>query len=161
MKFFIDEPKTYLSVNNKGRAMNQWISTFTHVLIPDELSRDAFIESVRAKASMLDEEFPRTKPLRVDVSRNNDIHIEVYPDKNPYNTVFIVHIYPIRGEFRSVNLQTLRYWKEAEMKEEGFNPNAVITDQVIDALANIQDHEPGSFREHTEKLTDILLDDFD
>ena len=100
MKFFIDEPKTYLSVNNKGRAMNQWISTFTHVLIPDELSRDAFIEAVRAKASMLDEEFPRTKPLRVDVSRNNDIHIEVYPDKNPYNTVFIVHIYPVRGEFR-------------------------------------------------------------
>lgn len=47
------------------------------------------------------------------------------------------------------------------MKEEGFNPNAVITDQVIDALANIQDHEPGSFREHTEKLTDILLDDFE
>ena len=100
MKFFIDEPKTYLSVNNKGRAMNKWISTFTHVLIPDELSRDAFIEAVRAKASMLDVEFPRTKPLRVDVSRNNDIHIEVYPDKNPYNTVFIVHIYPVRGEFR-------------------------------------------------------------
>ena len=47
------------------------------------------------------------------------------------------------------------------MKEEGFNPNAVITDQVIDALANIQDHEPGSFREHTEKLTDILLDDLE
>ena len=100
MKFFIDNPKTYLSVNNKGRVMNKWISTFAHVLIPDELSRDAFIESVRAKASMLDEEFPRTKPLRVDVSRNNDIHIEVYPDKNPYNTVFIVHIYPVRGEFR-------------------------------------------------------------
>lgn len=51
--------------------------------------------------------------------------------------------------------------RRAEMKEEGFNPNAVITDQVIDALANIQDHEPGSFREHTEKLTDILLDDFE
>jgi hypothetical protein len=31
------------------------------------------------------------------------------------------------------------------MKEEGFNPNAVITDQVIDALANIQDHEPVPF----------------
>ena len=45
------------------------------------------------------------------------------------------------------------------MKEEGFNPNAVITDQVIDALANIQDHEP--CREHTEKLTDILLADFE
>ena len=46
------------------------------------------------------------------------------------------------------------------MKEEGFNPNAVITDQVIDALANIQDHEPGYLREKTEKFTDILLDDF-
>lgn len=161
MKFFIDEPKTYLSVNNKGRAMNQWISTFTHVLIPDELSRDAFIEAVRAKASMLDEEFPRTKPLRVDVSRNNDIHIEVYPDKNPYNTVFIVHIYPVRGEFRFCESTNPKIGRRPEMKEEGFNPNAVITDQVIDALANIQDHEPGSFREHTEKLTDILLDDFE
>ena len=99
MKFFIDEPKTYLSVNNKGRAMNKWISTFTHVLIPDELSRDAFIESIRAKASMFYEEFPITKLLYVAVSRKND-HIEVYPDKNPYNTVFIVHIYPVRGEFR-------------------------------------------------------------
>ena len=47
------------------------------------------------------------------------------------------------------------------MKGEGLNQNAIITDQVIDALANIQDHEPCSFREHTEKLTDILLDDFE
>lgn len=100
MKFFIDEPKTYLSVNNKGRAMNKWISTFTHVLIPDELSRDAFIESVRAKASMLDEEFPRTKPLHVDVLRGNYIQISVYPEKNQFNTVFIVNIYPVCGEFR-------------------------------------------------------------
>lgn len=100
MKFFIDEPKTYLSVNNKGRAMNQWISTFTHVLIPDELSRDAFIESIRAKASMLDEEFPRTKPLHVDVLRGNYIQISVYPEKNQFNTVFIVNICPVRGEFR-------------------------------------------------------------
>lgn len=100
MKFFIDEPKTYLSVNNKGRAMNKWISTFAHVLIPDELSRDAFIEAVRAKASMLDEEFPRTKPLHVDVIRGNHIQISVYPDKNQFNTVFIVYIYPVRGEFR-------------------------------------------------------------
>ena len=100
MKFFIDKPKTYLSVNNKGRAMNQWISTFTHVLIPDELSRDAFIEAVRAKASMLDEEFPRTKPLHVDVLRGNYIQSSVYPEKNQFNTVFIVHIYPVRGEFR-------------------------------------------------------------
>ena len=36
------------------------------------------------------------------------------------------------------------------MKGEGLNQNAIITDQVIDALANIQDHEPGSFRELME-----------
>ena len=100
MKFFIDRPRTYLSVNNKDMAMNQWIPTFAYVLLPDELSRDAFIESVRAKASMLDEEFPRTKPFCVDVSGNYVMCIEVYPDKRPYNTVFIVHIYPVRGEFR-------------------------------------------------------------
>lgn len=112
MKFFIDNPKTYLSVNNKGRVMNKWISTFAHVLIPDELSRDAFIESVRAKASMLDEEFPRTKPLRVDVSRNNDIRIEVYPDKIRIilSSSLIFIQYAVSSA--SVNLQTLKYWKE-------------------------------------------------
>ena len=47
------------------------------------------------------------------------------------------------------------------MKGEGLNQNAIITDQVIDALANIQDHEPGSFRENKQQLTDILLDDFE
>lgn len=57
MMFFIDEPNTYLSVNNKGKVMNEWISTFTHVLLPDELSRDAFIEGIHVKATMLDKEF--------------------------------------------------------------------------------------------------------
>ena len=102
MKFFIDKPKTYLSVNNKGRAMNQWISTFTHVLIPDELSRDAFIEAVRAKASMLDKEYHRSTPLHVDISNSKDglTYIQVYPQKNPEKTVFTLCIYRVRGKFR-------------------------------------------------------------
>lgn len=99
MKFFIDEPNTYLSVNNKGKAMNQWISTFTHILLPDELSRDAFIEGIHAKAAMLDKEFPRTVPLHVSVSDDKKMRIEVYPLQNPNKTVFVLYIYWVRGEF--------------------------------------------------------------
>ena len=101
MMFFIDEPKTYLSVNNKGRAMNDWIQTFTHVLLPDELSRDAFIEGIHAKATMLDKEFPRTIPLHVSISNNEGrcARIEVYPKHNPDKTVFVLHVYLVRGEF--------------------------------------------------------------
>lgn len=101
MMFFIDEPNTYLSVNNKGKAMNEWISTFTHVLLPDELSRDAFIEGLQVKATMLDKEFPRTIPFYVSISNSNDkIRIEVYPKQNPKKLVFVLYIYLVRGEFR-------------------------------------------------------------
>lgn len=47
------------------------------------------------------------------------------------------------------------------MKGEGFNPNAVITDQVIDALASIQNLAPDCFRRYTEELTDALIENFE
>lgn len=102
MMFFIDEPTTYASVNNKGREMNEWISTFTHVLIPDELSRDAFIEGVRMKAAMLDKKYPRTKPLHISFVSHlaNWIRLEVYPEHDPNKTVFFLNIYMVRGEFQ-------------------------------------------------------------
>lgn len=114
MMFFIDEPNTYLSVNNKGKAMNEWISTFTHVLLPDELSRDAFIEGIHVKATMLDKEFPRTIPFYVSVSNGNDkTRIEVYPKQNPNKLAFLLYIYPVRGEFQfSENVPALKALEE-------------------------------------------------
>lgn len=47
------------------------------------------------------------------------------------------------------------------MTTEGRNPKAILSDEVIEALSLIQDHDPGSFREHAELLTDILLDQFE
>lgn len=114
MMFFIDEPTTYASVNNKGREMNEWISTFTHVLIPDELSRDAFIEGMRMKTAMLDKKFPRTIPFYVSVSNGNDkTRIEVYPKQNPNKLVFLLYIYLVRGEFQfSENVPALKALEE-------------------------------------------------
>lgn len=114
MMFFIDEPTTYASVNNKGREMNEWISTFTHVLIPDELSRDAFNEGMRMKTVMLDKKFPRTIPFYVSVSNGNDkTRIEVYPEQNPNKLVFVLYIYPVRGEFQfSENVPALKALEE-------------------------------------------------
>lgn len=101
MKFIIDSPMTYRSVNAKGKEMNKWISTYKYVLLPDELSYDAFIEEVRAKALMLDKAYPRTKPLHVSITSYEvgTTRIEVYPEKNPDKLVFIVHIYLVRGEY--------------------------------------------------------------
>lgn len=81
--YFINEPTTYRSVNNKGLAMNKWISTFTHTLVKDELSLDAFIQSIRTKALMLDKEYHRTIPLHVYISNDGKglTHIQVFPKK--------------------------------------------------------------------------------
>lgn len=102
MMFFIDEPRTYASVNNKGREMNEWISTFTHLLILDELSRDAFIEGVRMKAAMLDEKYPRTKPLHISFGSHlaNWTRLDIYPKHDPDKPVFFLNIYMVRGEFQ-------------------------------------------------------------
>lgn len=103
MRFFVDSPNVYASVNAKGKAMNEWISTFTHVLLLNELSRDAFIEGIRLKAAMLDKEYPRSKKLYVSVgniSDTNHVQIMVYPEQCPNKLVFILSIYLVRGEFR-------------------------------------------------------------
>lgn len=102
MMFFINEPTIYASVNNKGKEMNEWISTFTHMLIPDELSRDAFIEGVRMKADILDKKYPRSKPLHISFARHlaNWTRLEVYPEHYPNKTVFFLDIYMVRGEFQ-------------------------------------------------------------
>lgn len=112
MMYFINEPTTYRSVNNKGLAMNKWISTFTHTLVKDELSLDAFIQSIRTKALMLDKEYHRTIPLHVYISNDGKglTHIQVFPKKNPEKLVFALCIYRVRGEFRfseSIQIQQL------------------------------------------------------
>lgn len=112
MRFFVENPTTYCSVNNKGHEFNQWIRTFKHVLIADELSRDAFIESIRKKAVLLDAAYPRTKPLHVSVTdaRNDDdyVQIRVYPDGQPDKQVFILSIYLVRGDFQFNECKSLQ-----------------------------------------------------
>lgn len=82
--------------------MNEWISTFTHLLILDELSRDAFIEGVRMKAAMLDEKYPRTKPLHISFVSHlaNWTRLDIYPKHDPDKPVFFLNIYMVRGEFQ-------------------------------------------------------------
>lgn len=103
MRFFIDAPHVYSSVNNKGKEFNEWIYSFKHVLIVDQLSCDAFVESVRKMAAMLDEKYPRTKKLYVSVTDHHGddhIFISAYPEQQPEKQIFIMSIYRVRGDFR-------------------------------------------------------------
>lgn len=102
MRFFIDDPMTYRNVNNKGVALNKWIASFKWHLIPDELSRDAFIEGIRQKAALLDREFPRSKKLEMTVVKmiQGSLYIEVHPQQQPDAHIFSLSIYPVLGDFR-------------------------------------------------------------
>lgn len=63
MMFFVSKINSYSCVNNKGREVQKWLESFAHHLIPNELSKDAWIEGLRLKLQDFDEQFPRSTPL--------------------------------------------------------------------------------------------------
>lgn len=68
MKYIISEPIRcrFPRVTKKAEALIALLEEYSFRLLPDDLSLDAFIEEVRAKAAMLDKEYPRTLPLHID-----------------------------------------------------------------------------------------------
>ena len=75
MMFFVSKINSYSCVNNKGREVQKWLESFAHHLIPNELSKDAWIEDLRLKLQDFDEQFPRSTPLFLD---KTSIHIPHY-----------------------------------------------------------------------------------
>lgn len=105
MKYFINEPIRcpHPRVTKKEKALISFLEGFSSMLLPDNLSLDAFIEEIRAKAAMLDKEYPRTLPFYIHVvgSEDDGDKIIFVTSKDYFGErLFDVDIYRVRGEFR-------------------------------------------------------------
>lgn len=47
MKWFVNNAFSYSPVNEKAKELGKWVDSFKHTLLPDDLSKDAFIEEAR------------------------------------------------------------------------------------------------------------------
>lgn len=102
MRFFISKMDDYSVVNNKGLALQKWLRDFGHRLLPNELSKDAFIEELRQKIADLDKQFPRSRSLtlsRTSIDNGLSLHVSVYPKENPDKTVVRFYIHKVTGDY--------------------------------------------------------------
>lgn len=67
MRYFIDNIKTYASVNKKGRALQIYVQQFDRHLIADECSLDALKCDIEHQIKVMNEKYPRSRPVRLDV----------------------------------------------------------------------------------------------
>ena len=67
MSYFIDYIKTYAIVNRKGRVLQIYVQQFEHHLIEDESSLLALKCDIEHRIMMMNEKYPRSRPVRMDV----------------------------------------------------------------------------------------------
>ena len=102
MMFFVSKINVWSCVNNKGREVQKWLDSFAHHLIPNELSKDALIETIRVKLQDFDKQFPRSTPLvfRKDRVDAESIHFTIYPKDHSEKYVASFCIHKVVGEYR-------------------------------------------------------------
>ena len=101
--FFISKINIWNSVNHKGVEVQEWLDSFAHHLIPNELSKDALIETIRVKLQDFDRQFPRTIPLvmgKVYIDAKTPLHFTIYPKAHPNKPVASFYIHKVIGEYR-------------------------------------------------------------
>ena len=70
MRYFIDNIKTYANVNKKGRALQIYVQQFDRHLIADECSLDALKCDIEHQIKVMNEKYPRSRPVRLEVYEN-------------------------------------------------------------------------------------------
>lgn len=67
MHYFIDNIKTYSSVNKKGKELQLFVRQFDRHLIADECSLDALKCDIEHKIKIMNEKYPRSRPVLLNV----------------------------------------------------------------------------------------------
>lgn len=70
MNYFIDNIKTYSNVNKKGRALQIFVQQFDRHLIANECSLDVLKCDIEHQIKIMNEKYPRSRPVRLDVFDN-------------------------------------------------------------------------------------------
>lgn len=65
MNYFIDYITTYANVNKKGKELQGYIRQFDRHLIANEVSLDALKCDIEHQIDVLNEKYPRSRPVRL------------------------------------------------------------------------------------------------
>lgn len=69
MRYFIEDIKTYKSVNQKWKDLQDFVAPLGQHLVTDELSLDALKANIKNHIEQLNLVYPRSRPLRMYESR--------------------------------------------------------------------------------------------
>ena len=109
MKYFISQIDTYSNVNLKGVALQKFLKVFAHKLLLTDEDRAAFLNWINDKVEQLDEEYPRSKQLRVSKTLcNGDLSLLVlfHPDSDPDKIIARFYIHKVKGECKHLNISS-------------------------------------------------------
>ena len=103
MSYFIDYVKTYANVNRKGRELQLYAEQFDRHLIEDESSLLALKCDIEHRIMMMNEKYPRSRPVRLNVFSDGRTHVRgtrVY--MNLHNKKHGTYVDSARSEERRV-----------------------------------------------------------
>ena len=109
MKYFISQIDTFSNVNLKGVALQKFLKVFAHKLLLTDEDRAAFLNWINDKVEQLDEEYPRSKQLRVSKTLcNGDLSLLVlfHPDSDPDKIIARFYIHKVKGECKHLNISS-------------------------------------------------------
>lgn len=101
MRYFIEDVRTYKSVNQKGNDLQDFVVPLIQYLVADELSLDALKANIMNHIEQLNRAYPRSRPLVLYESRGSgyrvwSVHVQGDSDK----TAAMIYIKEVRGDIR-------------------------------------------------------------
>lgn len=99
MRYFIENVKTYKSVNKKGQNLQEFVTPLEQYLVADELSLDALKTNIENHLEQLNRIYPRTEPLVLTNSRGRGYRAwTVWVPGNSDKIAAIIYIKEVRGD---------------------------------------------------------------
>lgn len=99
MRYFIEDIKTYKSVNKKGLALQDFVTPLEQYLVADELSLDALKANIENHIVQLNCVYPRSRPLVMDESRGRGYRVwTVCVQGDSDKIAALIYIKEVRGD---------------------------------------------------------------
>lgn len=98
MKWAISNVSVYSPQNKKQGEFNNWAEGWRYSLLPTDLDKDAFINEVRYHVKVLNDRYPKTKPL--NVTKHGKPNFQLTVEIDCMHTVAIFSVIPLVNEFR-------------------------------------------------------------